>query len=85
MAVEEVKAEDVKAQKTAILMMDEQWVSDDEDESPPNERDEFEKQQHKNELFVKALRDEPFAEKVDPQVTQKWLDVYIPLLNQLLQ
>lgn len=57
MAVEDVKAEDVKAQKTAILMMDEQWVSDDDEEIPANERDEFEKQQQKNEMFVKTLRD----------------------------
>ena len=44
MAVDDVKAEDVKAQKTAILMMDEQWPSDDEEESPVDEKDEFEKQ-----------------------------------------
>ena len=84
MAVDEVKAEDVKAQKTAILQMDEQWLSEDDEESPANERDEFEKQQQKNEMFVKALRDEHYAEKVDPQRTQKWLDSYIPLLDQLL-
>lgn len=86
MAVDEIKAEDVKAQKTAILMMDEQWPSDEEEESPTGDKDEFEKQQLRNEQFVKSLISQHFPTmKVDVSITQKWLDTYIPLLHQLLQ